>query len=120
MQEKDRELAQLEASLKSARADIAQKDDVANQLTSQLELTKGCVEKIEGVLKDRENEVNQLTAARQQDAKELDQAQTRLADKVRVISELEERVKQLEPLTEAVEQEKLRRIKVCSFEYFNV
>lgn len=71
-------------------------------------------ESLKNLIKDFEIQITQLKSSRQDDAKQINQLETHLADKSSTITRLEERVSDLEPLTEAIEHEKLRRIKVTS------
>lgn len=112
MQEKKRELARLQSELKASRDEISLKDQQIKDIKEELEQIKCQKEVLEKTVKDLEIEIGQLKLINQEDAKRLDQLQTQLTEKSSTINRLEVRVMELEPLTEAIEQEKLRRIKV--------
>ena len=77
-----------------------------------MEQVQGHVEKLEKTISTLETELGKLKSTHQENVKQLDQLKNQLTGKTNTIHRLEERVTELEPLSEAVEQEKLRRIKV--------
>lgn len=112
LSEKSSELAKLHSELQGAREEFSQKDKEKNELVMKLEQILGHTEKLEKTIATLEAELSQLKSTYQENVKQLDQVQNQLTDKTNTIKRLEERVTELEPLSEAVEQEKLRRIKV--------
>ena len=112
LSEKSSELAKLHSELQGAREEFSQKDKEKNELVMKLEQIQGHTEKLEKTIATLEAELSQLKSTYQENVKQLDQVQNQLTDKSNTIKRLEERVTELEPLSEAVEQEKLRRIKV--------
>lgn len=112
LSEKSSELAILHSELQGAREEFSQKDKENNELVMKLEKIQGHTEKLEKTIATLEAELSQLKSTYQENVKQLDQVQNQLTDKTNTIKRLEERVTELEPLSEAVEQEKLRRIKV--------
>ncbi|XP_046450750.1 early endosome antigen 1-like isoform X2 [Daphnia pulex] len=111
LSEKSSELAKLHSELQGAREEFSQKDKEKNELVMKLEQIQGHTEKLEKTIATLEAELSQLKSTYQENVKQLDQLQNQLTDKTNTIKRLEERVTELEPLSEAVEQEKLRRIK---------
>ncbi len=112
MSEKSSELAKLHCELRGAREEFSQKDKENNELVLKLEQIQGHTKKLEQTIAILEAELSQLKSTYLENVKQLDQVQNQLTDKTNTIKRLEERVTELEPLSEAVEQEKLRRIKV--------
>jgi chromosome segregation ATPase len=98
--------------LQQLEEEISQKDKQSRDLEFKLEQAQGHVEKLEKTISTLEAELGQLNSTHQENVKQLDQLENQLTDKTNTINRLEERVTELEPLSEAVEQEKLRRIKV--------
>lgn len=112
MSEKSSELIKVHSELRGAREEISQKVRQSSELEIKLEQVQGHAEKLEKTITTLEAELSQLKSTHQENVKQLDQLQNQLTDKTNTINKLEERVTELEPLSEAVEQEKLRRIKV--------
>lgn len=102
----------MHSDLGDAKQEIGVKDGESNELASKLEQVKGHAKKLEETIRSLETEITQLKSINQENVKQLDQLRHELSSKTSMISKLEGRVSELEPLAEAVEQEKLRRIKV--------
>jgi chromosome segregation ATPase len=120
LSEKSSELAKLHSELRGAREEFSQKDKENSELVLKLEQIQGQTEKLEQTIAALEAELSQLKSTYQENVKQLDQVQNHLTDKTYTIKKLEERVTELEPLSEAVEQEKLRRIEVTFFKKYSV
>lgn len=112
LEDKNNELTQLQTDLGTVRQGLAQKETDNNQLDQKLQTVESHAENLTKTIKDLEIEVSRSKSTHQEDAKHLDQLKSQLTDKLSAIQRLEERVAELEPLTEAIEHEKLRRIKV--------
>lgn len=112
LEDKTNELVKLQSDLVTARQGLSQKENEKNQLEEELQKVQSHAEKLTKTIKDLEIEVARLKSIRQEDAKQLDQLKSQITDKLGAIQRLEERVAELEPLNEAIEHEKMRRIKV--------
>ena len=118
MEETNKELEKSQSELKAAQNEILKKDQQRKELGEKLEEVKCRRETLETKVNDLETEIKKLKSTHQDDVKRLDQLQIQLTDKTSTIHQLEARVTELEPLAEAIEQEKLRRIKVIRLAIF--
>ena len=118
MEETNKELAKSQSELKAAQNGILQKDEQLKELGKHLEELKCQRETLEKNMKGLETEIGQFKSIHQEDVKQINQLQSQLTDKTSAIQQLEARVAELEPLAEAIEQEKLRRIKVIRLSIF--
>ena len=118
MEETNKELANSQSELKAAQNGILQKDEQLKELDKHLEELKCQRETLEKNMKGLDSEIGQFKSIHEEDVRQINRLQSQLTDKTSAIQQLEAHVKELEPLTEAVEQEKLRRIKVILLQYF--
>ena len=97
-----------EATIKTAR----EKEEIEAQLT-QLQVEKEALNKM---AQELQKQHSQLKTSHQVELdrlnEQLSQLRCDLSNKEQSVEHLKERVAELEPLTEAIEQEKMRRIKV--------
>ena len=118
MEKTNKELAKSQSDLKAAQNEILKKDQQMKELGEKHEEVKCCRVTLETKVNGYEAEIKKFKSTHQDDVKRLDQLQSQLTDKTSTIHQLEARVAELEPLAEAIEQEKLRRIKVIRLAIF--
>lgn len=105
-------MTKLETDLKCTQEKLANTQQFSSQLEVNFNQLQGHKEVLEKSVQELEMQVNQLKSLHEEDAKRADHLQSALTERNTTIQQLQQRLTELEPLTEEIEHEKLRRIKV--------